>query len=34
MHEGLAHAIPDLELYVMQQNSDGDASFLGDRRLA
>ena len=30
MHEGLAHAIPDLELYVMQQNSDGDASFLGD----
>ena len=30
MHEGLAHAIPDLEIYVMQQNSDGDASFLGD----
>jgi hypothetical protein len=26
----LAHAIPDLELYVMQQNSDGDALFLGD----
>ena len=23
MHEGLAHAVPDLELYVMQQNSDG-----------
>ena len=29
MHEGLAHAIPDLEMYVMQQNSDADASFLG-----
>jgi len=33
MHEGLAHAIPDLELYVMQQHSDGDASVLGDPRI-
>jgi alkylation response protein AidB-like acyl-CoA dehydrogenase len=32
MDEGLAHAVPDLELYVLQQNSDADAFALGDPR--
>ena len=32
MDAGLAHAVPDLELYVLQQNSDGDAFALGDPR--
>ena len=30
LDDGISHAVPDLELYVLQQNSDGDAALLGD----
>ena len=30
MDDELAHALPDLELYVLQQNADADATLLGD----
>ncbi|GAA3641011.1 hypothetical protein [Microlunatus ginsengisoli] len=30
MDDDLAHALPDLELYVLQQNADADAMLLGD----
>jgi hypothetical protein len=32
MDEGLSHAVLDLELYALQQNSDADALLLGDPR--
>ena len=30
LDDGISHAVPDLELYVLQQNSDSDAALLGD----
>jgi hypothetical protein len=30
LDDGISHAVPDLELYVLQQNSLGDAALLGD----
>ena len=30
LDDGISHAVPDLELYVLQQNSDSDATLLGD----
>ncbi len=30
LDDGIAHAVPDLEMYTLQQNSDGDAALLGD----
>jgi hypothetical protein len=30
LDDGISHAVPDLELYVLQQNSDADAALLGD----
>ena len=30
MDDGLSHAVNDLELYALQQSSDGDAALLGD----
>lgn len=32
LDEELSHALPDLELYVLQQNADADAALLGDPR--